>query len=247
MKYHLTTMDSWYHKMPGAMLLEIEREHLKGLLSHCFGEYLVQIGGPSDLSLTKASPINHRIYVIDQYDSLSSQSSIISKPSELPFLPNSIDVVVMAQMLEYVDDPKIVLRETYDMLAPNGIFILFGFNYWGLWSLCRLKQRHGFPWGGKFHAVWQVKRWLQDLGFKVISDKTLCFRPPSTNPRRSKHLLFLEAVGQICLPALGGVYMIAAQKTVVAVTPIKEKWWLKILPEKSGYVKPTTRNGYNDC
>ncbi len=64
MDFRAQAEDLWYRQLPGSMMLAMECDHLSHLLSHIFGDYLVQIGGPSNSSLIKSSPIASHAHAV---------------------------------------------------------------------------------------------------------------------------------------------------------------------------------------
>lgn len=229
--YSTEEIDHWFQEYPGKLIYSMEQDQVLYILSHIFGDLLVQIGGASDLSLVKASPIFKKVYLSPTVKSLSSPLQICAQAEELPLYPNSIDVIVLPHLLEYSVHPKIILQEVYQALAPNGQVIIMGFNPLSLWGLKRMfKNQHHFPWTGRFYMVSEINHWLRKLDFRVIMTKTFCFRPPVESEKILNGLLFLEMFGQVCASGFGGVYFIAAQKTVHGLTPIRTHWWSKPLP-----------------
>jgi ubiquinone/menaquinone biosynthesis C-methylase UbiE/DNA-binding transcriptional ArsR family regulator len=79
-----------------------------------------------------------------------------------PVERNAFDVVVMHQVLHYLDDPARALREAAALLAPQGRLLIVDFAPHAL-EFLREKQAHrrlGF-------AREQVAGWLQDAGLDV--------------------------------------------------------------------------------
>ena len=68
---------------------------------------------------------------------------------------------------------------------------------------------------------------------------TFCFRPPLHSLRSWQRLLWLEALGPFFFPALGGFYILAAQKRAHGMTPIIQSGLEKIDLRKS--MEPTIR------
>jgi ubiquinone/menaquinone biosynthesis C-methylase UbiE len=67
---------------------------------------------------------------------------------QLPFAAHSIDLVVMAHVLEFHDDPHQILREVERVLIPEGEVIIAGFNPISIWGLRRRScptARTAFP------------------------------------------------------------------------------------------------------
>lgn len=226
MEYKLRAMDFWYREWPGAMLVDRESVLLQPLLANTHGEYLLQVGGPSNLSLAAASPIENKIYVAPQYEALTEGPRIQCDLEALSIKPNSVNAIILAHQLAFAENPKHVLSEIFQAMAPNGLLIVLGFNPWSLWGVARhRRQKKGFPWQGTFWSSPQVKRWLRAIGYRVITQKTLCYCPPVHNRRQAERWRLLETMGPYCLPNLGGAYLIAAQKRVVATTMIMDRLW----------------------
>lgn len=246
MEFTAAAMDKWYREQPGSMLLEMEQAQLDGILTTIKGSHLLQIGGPSHLSLVESSPIKHKTLLNRQSFLIARALQIQADPMALPISPNSVDLVLVVHQLAFEAQPKVVLNEIYQALRPEGIVIILGFNPWSMWNLAHLNKKNSFPWRGKFWSLWRINKYLRAVGFRVITYKTLGFRPPLTNRRLAKQILFMEFVGQICLPSFGAAYMVVAQKRVLAKIPIKEKLWSHKFNTINGYVESTTRNIYHD-
>lgn len=243
MGFRLLATDFWYREMPGSILLAMERDLISKMISHIHGNYLIQLGSTSDLSLVKSSPIKHKFYLSQQKNFLNQGAKIVADIEQLPFMTGSIDVAVLAHVLEFVKKPEKIVSQIYDLLVPNGYCIILGFNYWSLWSLGRLYQHGEFPWQGHFFSTLTIKRWLRRNHFRIITSKTACFRPPVHAHNLAKSLLFMEPIGQFFLPGCGGFYMVVAQKRVFAARPeMDQTWWKKYTINQSSYAKPTTRN-----
>ncbi|MBV52493.1 MAG: hypothetical protein CL816_00335 [Coxiellaceae bacterium] len=226
MEDFFVTMDYWYRRHPGLLLLEQEREILSALLSHKLGDVIIQCGGPSDLQLIADSPIPHQFYcALDTLRTYFSQDVIVADQTALPFTPGSIDVAVVAHLLSFLNQPLDFLQQLYDALTPDGQLYLLGFNSRSLWgAISLLSSDSSYPWCGRFYPLSRVVSWLRTCGFHVVIQKTLCFRPPFEDKHVWEKTLFLEALGQMCCPRLGGVYVILAQKYETTLTPVSEAW-----------------------
>jgi SAM-dependent methyltransferase len=68
----------------------------------------------------------------------SGQVDVFCDLRQLPFAAHSIDLVVMAHVLEFHDDPHQILREVERVLIPEGeVLIITGFNPISIWGLRR--------------------------------------------------------------------------------------------------------------
>ena len=220
------TMDYWYQRNPGLLLLEQERAVLSALLSQKLGDVIIQCGGPSDLQLIADSPIPHQFYcALDALRTYVSRDVIVADQSCLPFLPASVDVAVVAHLLSFVKNPLDLLQQLYTSLTPDGQLYVLGFNSRSLWGATSLlSSGKGYPWCGHFYPLSRVVSWLRGCGFRVVIKKTVCFRPPTNDKSLWEKLLFLEALGQMCCPRLGGAYLILAQKCESTFTPVRSSW-----------------------
>jgi len=242
MEYRLRAMELWFQHLPGSMLIEIETEHLSKWLASTRGEHLLQIGGPSNLQMVKQAHFAHKIYLSTQFISSSHAACMQSSLEALPILPGSVDVVVLAHMLEFAESPQQLLQEIHHSLAPNGQLLIMTFNPYSQWGMSRFSRgKRGFPWSGHFYSQCKIKKWLRQIGYSIISNKTLCYRPTLHDAHQCQRLKFMESIGQVCFPWFGAVTFVAAQKKEIAMTPIKAKWWERKIKVGSTYAEPTTR------
>lgn len=221
----LPNMDQWVYHAHGRYVLNAERKALTQLLPQLFGDHLVQVGGPVQLDMLDSSLIRHRVRLTSEPSYGFEGSSVVSSLDEqLPFRPDSIDVMVMPHVLEHVAHPQLMIKAAFDVIAPDGHLLLIGFNPWGWWQLSKWCRPKDVLWRqARLHGVMRVCRWLRSAGFQVKKSKRLCFRPPVTSDKSLKKLLFLEPVGQLIWPAFGGVYLVVAQKRVVPLNPLLDK------------------------
>ena len=232
MEFPFNAMKQWYQEPSGAVLKTLECHQVESLLAKVSGDYLLQVGGSSHLPYA-SDTIQHQ---------LSLETDVIANAYELPFFPDAFDAVVLVHVLESADHPVQLLQEVYQALAPNGHLIILGFNPWSLWGWVKLfKGKKNFPWHGKFWSRAHIKQWCRGLDYSIVSSKTLCFRSPMAKSSRGKFTWFVEALGQFCFPAFGGIYSVMVQKKVYE--PLKQKTilWKKRTLVRRGLVEPTGR------
>lgn len=238
MENFLEVMQKWYQQASGSWVLTLESEELSRILKNIRGVYLVQMGGSLDLAHSKKSPIFTHIQLTSQFIN-NSILSIQTGWRELPLLPNSVDVIVLVHLLEFIDYPVKLLQEIFHALKPNGQLIILGFNPWSLWGLKKTFSR-GVPWKGKFWSRAQVKRWLINFNYSILYSKTFCHGLPSQKKLARQTRAFIETAAQLALPASGGIYLLVAKKKVYA--PIQpEILWAKRRFLTRGVIEPTTR------
>ena len=247
MPQRLNTMELLYQSLAGSILLDYDTQQLQAFMRHSLGDYLLQIGGPRDFKLAEHSLIKNKVYLSPTRSSVKDEFSIQAGLTELPIIPNSIDLVLMPHMLEFMHDPIHVLEEVKQALAPAGMVVILGFNAYSLWGLQRWRQgRRGFPWHGQFRTLGQVKRWLQQLGFHIVARRTMFFHGPFGKRPQPQRWAMLEALGQTCFPWLGGVYLIIGQKRVMRPDKLPSFEWQSKLRVSSRYAEPTVRTSHRD-
>ncbi len=237
-------MDHWVYHPHGRYLLESERKALAALLPHYFGYHLLQVGGPLHFDLLETSLINHHIRLADEVLPGFAGSSVEADFADLPFLPDSIDLVVMPHTLDRLEDPQALLKSVYDVLIPEGHVIILGYNAWSLWRLGKFFRRHDvLLQRAQFHGAGQVRRWLNHAGFQIVYHNSVAHRPPIPSESWLKHFLFLEPTGQLLWPHLGAVHVIVAQKRVPPFTAIRAKIKKKALKVVGAHIpEPSTLN-----
>jgi SAM-dependent methyltransferase len=221
-------LESWYEKASGRYLLQQERTLVGQLLEQVFGFHLLQLGVTRNHPLGLDAGLNHRIYTGAM---AGGNIGMLSEPSRLPFLDDSIDVVLLHHALEFSPDPHALLREVHRILAPQGHIIVIGFNPLSLYGL-NVHLRGLWP-GNFWHnarcmGTRRLHDWLHLLGAEVETVKHCYAIPPVGSPR-----LFglLESADRYLarknLPC-GGVYAVRAQKHVATLTPTRVGWQKKM-------------------
>lgn len=172
--------------------------------------------------------------------------TVASAAESLPFLENTLSMIIMPHILEYVANPKATLREALNALTGNGLIVITGFNPCSFWGLRRfimmptLRQR--MPYNGEYIAPGRIRRWLVNADCQIIKMRTVYFRLPIANNTFQKCTQFMEALGRFCWPALGGAYVIVAQKTQLPYIPVREPWRMKDLLIAKDAIQPTPRS-----
>lgn len=215
-------MDHWRYLPHGRYLLDAERKMLQSLLPRYFGYHLLQIGGPEHYDLLESSLINHHVRLTDEFAPGFAGSSVQANLDALPFLPNSVDLVLLPHTLDRLENAPALLKAVYDMLIPEGHIIILGYNGMSLWRLAKLwRHDDALLQRAQFHGAWQVRHWLSNAGFQIDYHKSVAHRPPIANERMLQRLLFMEPMGQLMWPNLGAVHLIVARKQVVSLTAIR--------------------------
>ena len=220
----LRALSIWYQLLPGSLLLEAECDVLSTLLPACHGDHIVLVGGSPSMAHLRSSPILHQVHFDVSASDHVAVSQVLVDVVDLPLLPHSVDVIVLAHVLEASDKPSLLLEQVYDSLAPGGYVIVVAMNCWSWWGVKRLiKGKKGFPWHLNFLSSRQLRHLLQREKFSVDCRKHCFFRPPLSSDSLMERLLWMEQLGSWLCPGLGASSIVLAQKTTSALIERKKK------------------------
>jgi SAM-dependent methyltransferase len=213
---------AWYKQPLGRTVAAAEQAQLHPWLIKLFGYHILQCGAESQQQWLKDSPILQHLYLNPEAVKHSHSKSIKALYQELPFKENSIDVVLLAHVLELSKRPEQILQEACRVLIPDGHLIILSFNPWSLWRLLdRFKHTPVLP---TFNLKWsftKICRYLQINDFAVLANKNFLYVSPSSYSQEIPKLDRLEKLGQRLCPWLGAVRIIVAKKITIPLTPIK--------------------------
>ncbi|MFP6807526.1 MAG: class I SAM-dependent methyltransferase [Pseudomonadales bacterium] len=209
----------WFDSPIGRQVLHTESAILEQLLSSLFGYHFLQLS-VQDEPLFAASPIQHKMStaLLD-----GDSGPFMAQPAQLPFENDSVDVVLMHHMLDFIASPQDVLREAARVILPSGHLVIIGFNPYSLWGLLKPIAALGKtpPWNGTFIPSGRLMDWMNLLNFKIDRAQYCMYGLPRSRvdtPDYSKGLS-----RNINWP-IGAVYVIVARKQVGAMTPIRPVW-----------------------
>ncbi|MEQ1600765.1 MAG: methyltransferase domain-containing protein [Methylophilaceae bacterium] len=211
----IDNQQQWLATTIGAYLLEHEQVLFDEAVSDVFGFNALQIG-MLEMDLLR----NSRMPFSCTADGHAGE--VHCEVSQLPFLCNSIDLLLLPHALDFTHDPHQALREAERVLVPEGHLMLTGFNPISLWGLTRLGCKHDcFPWNANFIPLLRIKDWLALLGFDMVVVHMACYVPPLDNLTWLDKLKFLDKSGDRWWPMMGGVYFLVAKKKVPGMRIIR--------------------------
>jgi SAM-dependent methyltransferase len=210
---HSDTLTDWFQTPLGADMLEREQAVLDGILADIFGYHALQIGLP-ELPLLRASRMSHQMTLGNM-----GAASMLALPEEMPIASQSVDLVVMAHVLEFADHPHAILREVERILVPEGRLVITGFNPWSLWGVRQSLDwsRTSYPWNGRFISLTRLKDWLSLLDMEVNAGRLWAYGLPVQSPGWRARFEVLEKMGDRWWAIGGGVYMLEAVKRVAGM------------------------------
>jgi SAM-dependent methyltransferase len=209
------TLRGWFETPLGQYLLERERAYLDEVTPDIFGFHALQLG-MGEVDLLRENRITHKMRI-----GASGPVDVLAKCPELPIATQSIDLVVLAHVLEFADEPHAVLREVDRVMMPEGHLVILGFNPWSLWGLRSALgfSREQYPWNGRFVSL------------------------PFDSERWRRRFAFMEPAGDRWWAVGGAVYMLQAIKRVRGMRIITPAWQEKTAREKA-LVAAAKRQGH---
>jgi SAM-dependent methyltransferase len=128
------------------------------------------------------------------------------------------DRVLLVHALEEAPDARILLREIWRVMAPEGRLAVVAANRAGLWA-----RADGTPFGhGRPYSRGQLAGLLSEALFEPIASARALYAPPLDWP-----LVFalgegLERAGRILAPAAGGLVLMEAVKRLYGGTAARK-------------------------
>ncbi len=198
----------WFNSSIGRWIIYKQHTVYRELLPSIIGELGLQMG--CNANIISISSIRHCL-VIDR-----DGEKICADWTQLPFVDNSIDCVLLTHALDQSDNPHGLLREAIRVLRYEGQLIIVGFNPWSL-----LKLSNKTPWKKNWIAAPRLQDWLTLLEMNPQASRYIGFLPPWKLLYRQRWLRWIEKAGQRWWPLTGGIYMIKTIKRKHSMRPIK--------------------------
>lgn len=228
----------WLQSPLGESLLAAEQGLLRPVLEGVFGETFVQVGGWGAPDLFTMLARTQRAFVAGQ--PATTGVDVTLAPEQLPFLTDSVDVMLLPHTLDYCQHPHATLREASRALRSDGQLLILGFKPGGLWGMRRLAPgKHYPPDAVRLIPQRRLTDWLELLDLRILERQRFFFKLP----RQGGPQVLSEAWqrrGERFWPELAACYMLRAQKRLRTLTPIRQRW---TRPAKvvAGLVEPSAR------
>lgn len=229
---------NWLETPQGRYVLQWELAKHELLLADVFGFNAVQVG-LSHHDYLRGNRMPFRIRCARE-----SLAEVQADPWQLPFGNHSVDLVVLPHVLEFAENPHLILREVERVLVPEGQVVVTGFNPFSLWSAHRhlFHQSVDAPWNGRYISVLRLKDWFALLGFETRGGAFGCYAPPFSQEKWLHRCHFLEAAGDRWWPYGGAVYVLQAIKRQAGMRLVMPTWNDRKARAKA-LVAVTQRNG----
>lgn len=159
-------------------------------------------------------------------------ASVLMDGNNMPFDSNSFDRIFIVHMLEYTENRRKFLRESWRVLKDGGKLLIVIPSRRGLWSRYESTPfGHGHP----FTRI-QLYKLLRLERFEPVSLRRALYLPPTENPYLLKLAKPFEIILSKLLPRLGGVIIIEAEKRIFMpliepVQSFREKFIAQSIPQ----------------
>ena len=225
----MTDFEQWLDSPRGKYLLAWEERKLDLIVSDIFGFNALQLGLPGH-DFLRQNRMPQRL-VGGEHAGGDLRCSL----AELPFATQSLDLVVLPHVLEFVDQPHALLREVERVLLPEGSVVISGFNPLSMWGLRRaLSGNLGVaPWVGQYLSVPRLKDWLTLLSFETCGGAFGAYAPPVSSEKWLRRWSFMDAAGARWWPFAGGIYVIHAIKRTKGMRLITPQWRNRVSRKKN--------------
>lgn len=144
-----------------------------------------------------------------------SVASVVGDEDALPFSDAMFDRVLVVHGLESAESLRPVMRQLWRVLAPAGKLLVVAPNRNSLWSQI---ERSPFAQGRPFSRA-QLQALLRDTLFVPERWDSALLAPPLKTRRLLGRGVSWEKIGRRVWPALAGVHIVEATKSLYAVSP----------------------------
>ena len=218
-------MVNWFDSVLGVALHEAEEGVISTILPARYYDIVVDVG-PGRMSAFGGIQSKRRIRLAPP-SSTRLPAGVTARLEQLPLIARTVDLVLLRHSLDFAVDPRHALREVVEIMAPEGLVVICGFNLLGLWGGAKMIRRtKQVPWNGRYLSLGRLHAWLSLLQLKVVGGRTCFYRPPLQSSRWLEGLGFMEAMGDRWWPLLGGAYVVVARKRNASarLVPVQEQF-----------------------
>jgi SAM-dependent methyltransferase len=141
--------------------------------------------------------------------------AVLGDEESLPFPDAMFDRVLMVHGIETADSARLLLRQIWRVLAPGGRLLLVAPNRTSLWAQV---ERSPFAQGSPFSRS-QLDLLMRQSMFVTERWDMALHLPPLRSRRLIRSGAGWESIGRRLWPALAGVHMVDATKSLYALVP----------------------------
>jgi SAM-dependent methyltransferase len=143
-------------------------------------------------------------------------SSLHCEEEALPFADALFDRILIVHGLERAEALRPLLRQFWRVLAPDGRLLVVAPNRASLWA-----QVETTPFGqGRPFSRGELDRLLREALFEPQRWEQALYAPPFATRLLARDGRGWERAGALLFPALAGMHVVEAKKSIYAMTPL---------------------------
>jgi SAM-dependent methyltransferase len=151
-------------------------------------------------------------------DAAPGCAPLVCDEAALPFADALFDRVLIVHGLERAEALRPLLRQLWRVLAPEGLLLVVAPNRASLWA-----QAERTPFGqGRPFSRSELDQILRAAMFEPRRWRRALYAPPLATGLVARSGAGWERAGALLFPALGGVHVVEAKKSIYAMTPLPQ-------------------------
>jgi SAM-dependent methyltransferase len=192
-------LSAWYETPRGQLLQQVEADFLSRSITVGCKQIILQIGALGwENRFIDCTLYRHYIIADPAGTGSCEAGKVRAGATELPFMRDCADMIILPHILEFAADQHQVLREVVRVLKPEGKLIILSFNPWSWYvryHYCKHREKQDSRLG-RFIGRAKIVDWLKLLNFEVeiaagFNFKTAHLKSPC--PEKSKHSPWVAA------------------------------------------------------
>ena len=180
MRQTATALSDFYQRAIGRAAADRIRERLHDLWGTCSGEDMLGIGYTTPLIPLWENSARCIVSVVPSemgespYTGARGGIVVLAPEDRFPFADGSFDRIVLLHALEEAENPRLLMREAWRLLAPEGRIVFATTNRRSFWATT---ETHAFGYGRPWTRR-QLIRYVSDSLFTVTASTTAVHMPP---------------------------------------------------------------------
>ena len=229
---------SWFSQARTQHLLRGECRIMRSLIEANRGQRILQLSLVPNTCPGVKSPYRHLIKVFDPAVNAPSgelnneQSVLIAEYDHLPFDEQSIDLVIIHHLLEFADEPQLLLKEAARVCSHGGEVLVLAFNplsLSGIWAMLSGHLRRHTGWCRRLLFVYRIKDWLRFVDCKPLRTQHICHTLPINHSSYLRFSArFCHWLDTINFP-FSSVICVQAKKEQAGMNLLKPDWRVLVL------------------
>lgn len=183
--------DSWYETEFGKYADRLEKKLVRELLGNISGKRILEIGcgtGNYAVEFSKGSELYICLDISKEMLKLARSKTkncneihlIRGDGRFLPIKKESIDVIIIITMLEFVDDIVPVIKESKRVLKENGKLIIGILNKYSLYILFEILKGNRTYKNAKIRTIYEIMRFLKEENVRILKWGSTIFVPKTS-------------------------------------------------------------------